>query len=141
MNIKFSIYDKTSGKIRIQGSMEDTYIPQQLGSNEDVIYQGSTVTQYVDVDTKTLIDMPIKLHEYSVFDYATKQWQDSVELATQDALSKRLVLLQQSDWTDTASAVTRLPNYQQWQDYRQALRDVTQQSGYPLNIIWPEQPQ
>ena len=27
-----------------------------------------------------------------------------------------------------------------WMDYRQALRDVTAQAGFPWNVTWPEQP-
>lgn len=52
-------------------------------------------------------------------------------------------LLQESDWTDTASAPARLGQeiYNQWQTYRQGLRDVTTQAGYPFNIIWPTPPQ
>jgi hypothetical protein len=52
-------------------------------------------------------------------------------------------LLAESDWTDTASAPTRLGQelYDQWQTYRQALRDVTAQPGYPFNIVWPTPPQ
>jgi hypothetical protein len=51
-------------------------------------------------------------------------------------------LLQESDWTDTVSAKTRLGDalYQAWQDYRQALRDITLQPDYPLEVIWPIAP-
>lgn len=27
-----------------------------------------------------------------------------------------------------------------WIEYRQALRDIPQQEGFPLNIVWPEKP-
>jgi len=56
---------------------------------------------------------------------------------------QRLKLLQESDWTDTASAPTRLGQelYQQWQTYRQQLRDITQQTGYPFTVTWPTPPQ
>jgi len=27
-----------------------------------------------------------------------------------------------------------------WRSYRQALLDVPQQAGFPLSVIWPEQP-
>ncbi|MGF6877356.1 tail fiber assembly protein [Paraburkholderia sp. MM5477-R1] len=30
---------------------------------------------------------------------------------------------------------------QAWHDYRQALRDVPQQPGFPLDIDWPERPE
>lgn len=46
------------------------------------------------------------------------------------------------DWTDTASAPARLGAvlYAAWQDYRQALRDVSAQPGFPHTITWPEEP-
>ena len=28
-----------------------------------------------------------------------------------------------------------------WRTYRQALRDITEQEGFPFNIVWPEAPQ
>ena len=51
----------------------------------------------------------------------------------------RQKLLIDSDWTDTLSAKTRLGDvlYQAWQDYRQALRDITLQPDYPMEVIWP----
>ena len=54
----------------------------------------------------------------------------------------RRELLQASDWTDTVSAQTRLGDllYQAWQDYRQALRDITLQANYPTDVIWPIAP-
>lgn len=27
-----------------------------------------------------------------------------------------------------------------WLDYRQALRDITNQDGFPYNVIWPQEP-
>ena len=32
------------------------------------------------------------------------------------------------------------PVPQPWVDYRQALRDVPQQAGFPETIVWPERP-
>lgn len=60
----------------------------------------------------------------------------------QDVKTMRTRLLQESDWTDTASASERLGSavYGLWQEYRQALRDVTEQAGYPAEVVWPEPP-
>ena len=46
--------------------------------------------------------------------------------------------LAESDWTQ-ARDVT-LANDADWQAYRQALRDVPTQAGFPWTVIWPEQP-
>lgn len=42
-----------------------------------------------------------------------------------------------SDWTQVADAPV---DKAAWATYRQALRDVTAQEGFPWTITWPEQP-
>lgn len=49
----------------------------------------------------------------------------------------RNALLASSDWTQVADAPV---DKTLWATYRQALRDISSQSGFPLNVIWPEQP-
>ena len=55
-----------------------------------------------------------------------------------DAIRKhRNNLLIESDWTQVLDApVDQLA----WKTYRQALRDITAQEGFPHVIIWPEPP-
>lgn len=45
--------------------------------------------------------------------------------------------LAKSDWTQLTDAPV---NSALWATYRQALRDVTSQSGFPWEVVWPEQP-
>ena len=51
--------------------------------------------------------------------------------------TQRDQLLKDSDWTQVADAPV---DKQAWATYRQALRDVTQQSGFPWTINWPTKP-
>lgn len=53
---------------------------------------------------------------------------------------KRDGLLSESDWTALPDVPLSAELRQQWQVYRQALRDVTLQPD-PLSIVWPEPPQ
>jgi hypothetical protein len=46
-------------------------------------------------------------------------------------------LLKESDWTQVADAPV---DQSAWADYRQALRDVPQQSGFPQEVVWPTKP-
>jgi hypothetical protein len=50
---------------------------------------------------------------------------------------QRNQLLSACDWTQLPDApVDRVV----WATYRQELRDVTAQAGFPWDVIWPEQP-
>ena len=54
-----------------------------------------------------------------------------------EAVIKRKALLQGSDWTQLQDSPA---DKAAWATYRQALRDITDQEGYPLSITWPEPP-
>ncbi|MGJ8660392.1 MAG: tail fiber assembly protein [Bacteroidota bacterium] len=57
-------------------------------------------------------------------------------LATK-ARTKRDGLLTQSDYSQLADSPH---DKQAWATYRQALRDITVQAGFPDNITWPQEP-
>ena len=46
-------------------------------------------------------------------------------------------MLSDCDWTQLADAPV---NKEAWATYRQALRDITTQEGFPFNVVFPEQP-
>lgn len=52
----------------------------------------------------------------------------------QNARATRGQLLAASDWTQLPDAPV---NQAAWSTYRQALRDITAQQGFPENVIWP----
>jgi len=51
--------------------------------------------------------------------------------------SDRNARLAKSDWTQLADAPVDVGA---WTDYRQALRDVPDQDGFPWSVEWPEKP-
>lgn len=52
--------------------------------------------------------------------------------------STRNSLLIESDWTQGRDVV--LSNDAEWKTYRQALRDLPSQSGFPRSVTWPTKP-
>lgn len=60
-------------------------------------------------------------------------------LAEQAALARdrRNSLLVSCDWTQLPDAPV---DQTAWAVYRQALRDITDQPGFPANVNWPEPP-
>lgn len=71
----------------------------------------------------------------------TGSWPPAVDpssIKSAKARAQRDALLAQSDWTQVADAPV---DQAAWSAYRQALRDVPQQSGFPDNVIWPTKPE
>ena len=78
---------------------------------------------------------------YKVSDIPQKELDEiakrnSIEL--ENSLRKeRDHLLAESDWTQLPDAPD---DHKVWAAYRQALRDVTSQPGFPHNVTWPQSP-
>ena len=142
-----TIFNKSNGRIdRTLSCVSDIENIIELNynsNNEDYIegeYDGNKY--YIENETPVLIsDAP---NDYSKFDHDIKQWVNKYtdEQRWDMVKSVRYKKLESSDWTDTLSAKTRLGDslYEQWQTYRQSLRDITQQAD-PFNITWPTPPQ
>ena len=52
---------------------------------------------------------------------------------------KRNALLAASDWTQAKDSPLSVAQQEQWESYRQALRDMTQQAD-PAAVVWPVEP-
>jgi len=63
--------------------------------------------------------------------------QRQLEQEAEEARTQRDALLSQSDWTQVPDAPV---DQAAWAEYRQALRDVPQQAGFPTEITWPQIP-
>lgn len=64
------------------------------------------------------------------------QWKNIAE----EARTKRGKLLEETDWTQVLDAPIDAATREAYRAYRQALRDLPQQEGFPENITWPELP-
>lgn len=54
--------------------------------------------------------------------------------------AERNAKLSACDWTQLSDAPLSADQKQAWGAYRQALRDVTGQSGFPWAVTWPDAP-
>lgn len=75
---------------------------------------------------------------------ATAATQEAAYKAAKDAeqakniRDTRTQRLSDCDWTQLADSPSA--NKTAWATYRQALRDITKQSGFPWNVTWPTAP-
>jgi hypothetical protein len=132
----YSIYKKATGQIlRVVGTDN---IKSQLAEGEAYI-DGSYNDSNFYIANEEPVAIPPKPSQFHVFNFTTKQWVADTRRATLEALVKRKLLLSGSDWTQLPDVP--LTTKTAWAAYRQALRDITTQVGYPTEIIWPTPPQ
>ena len=142
MSTDYTFYDLETGIITFNATCSEEVLSSLLANTSDSYIEGSysNIDYYIENSLPVLItEKPSKFH---FFNYTTKQWELNLQTAEEVVKNIRNQLLQESDWTDTVSAQTRLGEtlYNAWQDYRQQLRDIPLQSGYPLEVIYPEPP-
>ena len=128
----FSIYDLFTGEIK---RVSETANP----SHGEGFVEGeySSATHYVKKGV--VLELPAKLANEPVFDYLLERWVDVANLDTRRLMMQRGKLLSDSDWTQMPDV--NLANKAEWAAYRQALRDMTLQPGYPVNVVWPVKPE
>jgi hypothetical protein len=114
-----------------EASMPEGYvmvgvIPQPTpGPNQKVVPGGPVQQDGKWVQSWTVLDMePWEIAE-----------RDTAR--ANDVRARRNDLLAASDWTQVADAPV---DKAAWAAYRQALRDVTSQASFPLQVTWPQMP-
>lgn len=80
------------------------------------------VSDYIEENYETLLN---NVKEY-----------DKNKLAT-EIREKRDKLLLETDWTQANDTALSDEMVQAYKEYRQALRDIPEQSGFPYNIVFP----
>jgi hypothetical protein len=116
------------------------------GTSELELAQPIIDTSKYYVQAGQLVTMPEQPSQYHKFDYLTKTWQDprteqqKFQQAGQQVLAKRKELLDSTDWIVIKAMDTGTTIPQAWQTYRQELRDITNQTGYPYQVTWPTKP-
>ena len=98
---------------------------EQYENTDSINRFGFTVADFPDAP------VPAK-PDYNPDERALEQEADEVR-------TQRDALLVESDWAVLPDAP--VADEQAWKDYRQALRDVPQQNGFPTDIDWPVKPQ
>ena len=146
---EFRAYTKANG-----GPSWDTTTTEVLEAlGADVVFEGpqatgGTVYQYSQASGVEQIDgkwyTKYVLGPVFIDGETTAAEQEVAYKASKDAeqaknvRASRDAKLAECDWTQVADAPV---DKAVWATYRQALRDVTTQSGFPWTITWPVEPQ
>ena len=97
-----------------------------------------------EIETETLIEVCELTLEKDENDKYHKPYvvrKLSLEDASNNIRNLRNKLRANSDWLVIKHVETSSPLTAIWEKYRQELRDVTSQDGFPYAVIWPIQPE
>ena len=155
---------RSTGQVLLQHEWEkwvaQTYAKSLSGISEeavnrfesDIVFEGpqatgGTVYQYSQRDGVEQIDgkwyTKYILGPVFTDGETTAAEQEAAYKAMKDAeqaanvRNSRTEMLKDCDWTQIADSTA---DKAVWATYRQALRDITTQSGFPWTITWPESP-
>jgi|688.fasta_scaffold74048_3 hypothetical protein len=99
---------------------------------DSTLYKLVTVEPYIRNDKVYTCRIDPKTQEELDYEVTVATQAKENEVRTQ-----RNQLLKDSDWTQVADAPV---DKEAWATYRQALRDITSQEGFPLNVVFPNPP-
>lgn len=134
----FVVFDCASGRAKRSGISHEDNI--RVGSDEQVVFTESYVDwKHCYIKNGAILTIPEKPKAGYEFDIELESWVPCERLIAEEVDAVRKQKLMDSDWTQLPDVP--LATKDAWAAYRQALRDITEQPGYPLDITWPNPPQ
>jgi hypothetical protein len=115
-----------------------------VGTYFDSYVSNGVICLYTDSQRNLKLQIPGRGFVWSnyIFEWVSEFTEiEQYNIQETSVKSIRDSLLYESDWTQIPNNPLTEQQQTEWVLYRQQLRDVTSQSGYPFNVVWPTQPQ
>lgn len=124
----------------------NTSFPSPLTDNdlpEGYVMVGTIPIPEIKETQKAIPGIPILqnskwVQSWQVVDMSSEEIEERKLAKSNDVTAQRNQLLSVSDWTQGKDIPDSIS--EAWASYRQSLRDITNQPGYPYSIEWPVQP-
>lgn len=150
----FSIYDKTTGEVLRSGICTDPKtqimnptegVVEALSEPGSAYVKNGQVKGYPAPSPEAWFEWDLESEAWvNILTFEEQQEAEAVLLEVHFTMlrSERDKLLFSSDWAETPSAERRLsPDlFEAWASYRQALRDLPQNTADPSSPVWPTPP-
>jgi len=129
--------------INLRQRLPQVSFAEEINNNnlpEGFVYVPDAVVPTYDTSTHSiLLGDPalvngVWVQEYTVVPLSEEKLQQHATNTAEQMRQLRDGLLAKSDWTQVSDAPV---DKAAWATYRQALRDVTLQPGFPYDILWP----
>jgi hypothetical protein len=130
------IVNNTTGLIEGSGAVgDDTDVTQLTTENTTVIETPPNNDSQIWQQGQWIDRPPQPSFNHQ---WVNGSWQLNLEFAASTIRQQRDRLLAKTDWTQGRDILETVS--QKYVDYRQQLRDITSQPGFPEQVIWPTPP-
>jgi hypothetical protein len=145
----WSFYELSTGRLTgaVISMSDESHVPEPPDGCGLVDGVHDYLSRTVDLGTGEVVDwVPPKPEVTDCFDWTWDQDQRRwicVRLAgsfAEDVRAQRTRLLTACDWVVTRAAELQEPVPADWLQYREALRDIPLQQGFPHEVVWPTAP-
>jgi hypothetical protein len=131
-------YDNTGEIVYIEGFSEAA-ITRDIGAAGYVLHDELLDAGQCYVSNGELRPRPLRPNNHYQWDATTEQWVVNAAQQETDVRKQRDELLSTCDWTQLPDVPDETKAA--WTAYRQALRDLPEQPGFPDSVDWPALPQ
>jgi hypothetical protein len=139
---EFTVFDQASGRVLWSGLChDDDFDLQAIGQPGAVVAAGTYDFSAGYFSGGAFVPFPEKPKQgakWASWDWSAGIWVVDVAQASADVRAERDALLSGTDWTQGRDIPESLAV--RWAPYRQALRDIPGQPGFPLDVVWPTAP-
>lgn len=125
-------------------TLNDVFLQQRnvFHVYDDIIPDFDTITEYCERKSNPIFDdeKNIWIIEWDVKQKTPERIQAEKEILENEIRKNRDKFLMETDWIVSKSLELGQEIPTEWKTYRQSLRDITKQSGFPYSIEWPSKP-
>jgi hypothetical protein len=127
-------------KTCIDGNLCNVFSDGEGGKYTVILEENASVCSISNVSIQSSVTDITPEYRDAIFSIPTepRNRENELDMLRNIAKQRRDALLSKTDWTQLFDVPQA--TIDKWQPYRQALRDITLQEGFPENITWPTPP-
>ena len=133
---KIWVINKSTGIIEGSGLIDDSTDMTQYISETSTVTETPPDNNLQIWQNNQWIDRPLQPNDN--YEWINGSWQLNLERAAISIRQQRDRLLAKTDWTQGKDILEIVS--QKYVEYRQQLRDITNQPSFPEQVTWPQPP-
>jgi hypothetical protein len=132
-----TIYEIRSTNPNISYPNSIDYVPDGYAIIEPTLIPNYNQNTQKIIESSPELSGGVWKQVWKVVELSEEEKQKIQNAKANEVRKQRNLLLMYSDWTQLPDATV---DQDSWKIYRQELRSITEQEGFPFDVVWPDPP-